>query len=90
MRGLDLGELDGEFSLDELFRDAKAVESCGRVAVLDQDADQKMLGPDVVVAKPQGGSQCLLEGGLERVNTIRDSTLSSDKVRTDTGTVSFG
>jgi hypothetical protein len=49
-----------------------------------------MLGPDVVVAKPQGGSQCLLEGGLERVNTIRDSTLSSDKVRTDTGTVSFG
>src|ERR1022692_1478116 len=66
-RGLDLGELDGEFLLDELFRDAEAVETRGRVAVLGQDADQQVFGPDVVVATLQGGSQRLLESGSDRV-----------------------
>ena len=67
---MDLGELDGEFLLDERFGDAEVVEPRSRVTVLGEDAEQKVFGPDVVVAVPQGGSRCLFESGSDRAMAI--------------------
>jgi hypothetical protein len=43
--GLDLGELDGEFLLDERFGDAEVVEPRSRVTALGEDAEQKVFAP---------------------------------------------